>query len=108
MIYSIGFKDVDTGEIHAYKGQKYIHVDDSAGVFLKELCGEYPSKWDCRSAEYMLTIFDYALRNLLENKNEYEYFSDGKFSSPEEIAIVLNGLINRCKTFPNSVLEVDW
>ena len=108
MIYSIGFKAAGTGELHEYKGQKYIHVDESAGVFLKELCGEYPSKWDCRSAEYMLTIFDYALKNLLENSKEYEYFSDGNFSTPEEIMIILNELIKRCKAFPHSVMEVDW
>ena len=107
MIYSIGFKQKD-GQMHEYNGQKYMHVDEECGVFLKELCGEYPSKWDCRSVKYMYPIFDYALRNLLENKKEYEYFSNGKFSSPEEIQIILNELIKRCKAFPDAVLEVDW
>jgi len=106
MIYSIGFKT--QGELLEYNGQKYMHIDEESGVFLKELCGEYPSRWDCRSVNYMLPVFDYALKNLLENSREYEYFSNGKFSSPEEIQIVLNELIKRCKAFPNAIMEVDW
>ena len=107
MIYSIGFKQ-KTGQMYEYNGQKYMYVDEESGVFLKELCGEYPSRWDCRSVSYMRPIFDYALRNLLENKKEYEYFSNGKFSSPEEIQIILNELIKRCEAFPDAVMEVDW
>ena len=107
MIYSIGFRQKD-GNMFEYDGQKYIHFDEESGVFLKELCGEYPSRWDCRSAAYMYPIFEYALRNLLENKKEYEYFSNGKFSCPEEIQIILHELIKRCKAFPDAVLEVDW
>ena len=37
-----------------------------------------------------------------------EYFSNGKFSSPEEIQIILNELIKRCEAFPDAVMEVDW
>lgn len=106
MIYSIGFKT--DGELHEYNGQKYMHIDGDSGVFLRELCGEYPSFWDMRSTEYMVTVFDYALKNLLENRKEYEYFSNGKFCTPEEIIIILNELITRCKAFPHAVLEVDW
>lgn len=107
MIYSIGFKRKD-GQMYEYNGHKYMHIDEESGVFLKELCGEYPSKWDCRPVSQMCIIFDYALRNLLENKKEYEYFSNGKFSSPEGIQIILNEFIKRCKAFPDAVLEVDW
>ena len=39
MIYSIGFKQ-KTGQMYEYNGQKYMHVDEESGVFLKELCGE--------------------------------------------------------------------
>lgn len=106
MIYSIGFKT--DGVLHSFKGQKYMHVDGNAGAFLKELCGKYPSAWDMVPAAGMELIFDHALKNLLENRKEYEYFSDGGFSTPEEIIIVLNELIARCKAFPNAILEVDW
>lgn len=106
MIYSIAFEQY--GNLLEYNGQKYMYIDDESGVFLKELCGEYPSEWDCRAVKYMLPIFDCALRNLLENGKEYEYFSNGAFSAPEEITIILIELIKRCKSFPDAILEVDW
>lgn len=106
MIYSIGFKR--HGSLLEYNGLKYMYIDGECGVILKELCGEYPSRWDCRSVEYMRPIFNCALKNLLEHKKDYEYFSNGKFSSPEEIQIILNDLIKRCEAFPGAIMEVDW
>lgn len=106
MIYNIAFKT--KGELHEYNGSKYMYIDGDAGTFIKELCGEYPSRWDGRKAKDMRVILEYAIRNLLENQKEYEYFSDGKFASPEEIRIILNELISRCEAFSESVMEVDW
>lgn len=106
MIYSIGFKM--QGEPLEYKGQKYMHIDEESGLILKELCGEWPSRWDCRPTKYMRPIFDNAVNALSKNTSKYKYFSNGQWGNPEEIKITLNELIERCDAFPNAVMEVDW
>lgn len=108
MIYSIGFKR--QGILQSRNGYKYIHIDDDGGAFLKELCGEYPSRWDCRSVDYMLPIFEQALERLRseENKTEFESYFEGKFSNYNEIAFTLEQLITWCKTYPDAIMEVDW
>lgn len=106
VIYSIGFSV--RGELQEHNGQKYIHIDGNAGVLLKELSGEYPSMWSCRPVGVMLPIFDHALMELTDHADRYEYFSDGKFGTIEEIMTILKELIDMCGAFPDAVLEVDW
>ena len=114
MIYSIGFwtwaANGTEGTLHEYNGHKYMHVDGNAGKMLKELCGEYPSRWACRSVKYMLPIFRTALQELtkLSAKCSYTDFINGAFITTAEIAVILKELIARCEAFPDAVLEVDW
>lgn len=105
MIYSICFKDPKTGEIHRYNGLTYTHIGDAAAGVIYRLCGERPNKWDCRSAAFMLPIFEEALRNAQE---QYSELCTWDRTTNEDVCISLGALIARCKQYPKSILEVDW
>lgn len=106
MIYSIGFKA--QGNLLEYNGQRYMYIYGDSGLMLKELCGEYPSMWDCRKTELMLPVFKNAERELAQNPTKYKYFSAGEWSGSSEISMILKELIARCEAFPVAIMEVDW
>lgn len=99
MLYSIGFRD-GSGRMCEYNGTRYIYIDEKGAEGLKAVCGEYPQRWDCRSAKRMQGIFEAAIPVLIRNKTRVE--------SSDIVMLTLRALIDRCKAFPHAVLEVDW
>jgi hypothetical protein len=106
VIYSIGF--TVSGMPLGCEGNKYMYIVGSAALILKELCGDYPSRWDCRKAWEMLPIFRNAYNQLNDNREKYDYFfSNSGWCDYDYISGILTELISRCEAHPFASIEVD-